>query len=300
MRRPISLSSFLLSLFFFPHAFAVPEQAPILDSSPVTLREATIDDLDDITTVYVDAFKVGSAWKYVRQFADEVGPEYTWNCLREACHQVFLNASELSNATIINVISAPDTTSKRGEKVVSFAAWNFARVGPTSGNRFFSDKFSTSRWAQATMMSGFFPDLASATGSSTGRASPFNCSAHLDMNMTRALDYSNAMQAAERTYLFEPFARQLELSLLATHPDWDGHGFAARHLHWGKAKLAELNDGLEAFENRMPITLMGTPSGYPLYCSEGFEKLHNVTIERLDGEGLLWVEAMKYDGQTHW
>lgn len=290
MRHLLLLCPFLSSLLFFSRVFASSEQAPISHSSPSTFREATIADLDDITTVNVDAFKPGSAWKYVRQFEDKVGSEYTWNCQREALRQVFVNASELYNATLFNVISVPDATSTRGERVVSFAAWNFAMAGPTSSDRPFSDQTST--WKQA--MSGLFRGLDRVAGSSS---SPFNCSAHLDMNLTRALQYSNTMQAAERKYLLEPFARQLELGLLATHPDWDGNGFAARHLHWGKAKLAELSHGLEASEDQMPITLMGTPAGYPLYRSEGFETLHNVTIERLDGEGVLWLAAMKYDGQ---
>lgn len=102
--------------------------------------------------------------------------------------------------------------------------------------------------------------------------------------------------AADEEYLQKPFERRLQLGLLATHPDWDGHGFASQHLHWGKAELARLNRELDdsAPQNQIPIVLVGTPAGYPLYASEGFKGVKNISVKRLDGKGIFWWEAMVY------
>lgn len=45
--------------------------------------------------------------------------------------------------------------------------------------------------------------------------------------MTRANHLEEILASAEQEYLREPLGPQLQLSLLATHPEWDGNGFAA-------------------------------------------------------------------------
>lgn len=44
----------------------------------------------------------------------------------------------------------------------------------------------------------------------------------------------------------------------------------------------------------MPVTLLATPAGYPLYDSLGFESVENATISMLDGLGELWFEVMRW------
>lgn len=99
---------------------------------------------------------------------------------------------------------------------------------------------------------------------------------------------------------------QLYLNLLATHPGWDGNGFAARQVRWGM----ELSCGYgsedvdvdvggisgEAKGTTVPVTLLATPAGWPLYESLGFEGVENATISMLDGLGELWNEVCKWDG----
>jgi hypothetical protein len=59
------------------------------------------------------------------------------------------------------------------------------------------------------------------------------------------------------------------------------------NLHWG-FELANTS--------KIPVTLIATPAGYPLYDDIGFRGIKNITIETLDGwgNGLLWFEAMEY------
>ncbi|KAH8649116.1 hypothetical protein BX600DRAFT_474568 [Xylariales sp. PMI_506] len=104
--------------------------------------------------------------------------------------------------------------------------------------------------------------------------------------MTRVLQLRKAIDDAGQTYIEDVYPWKVYLDLLATHPDWDGNGFGATHLRWGLA-LADAR--------ALPTVLMATPAGYPLYKSVGFEGIHNVTVERLDGEGIIWYEAMARD-----
>lgn len=282
MRSLYPLITLLLSIFFSA-AISSQQQVPIPGPIPVTFRNATLDDLDDITTVFLDAFSRAPLWNYSRQFA-RIYPDYTWNCQREMFKQTYLNISETA-PRVFKVISVPDQTSHRKERVVSISIWEFDRLHQAS---------DMSLWS--TLLAGLEMGIPPRTVYNMQPADEdFDCKAHLDTNITRARQVQEVMVEAEERFLFKPYPQQLILSLLATHPDWDGNGFAARHIHWGKGVLAEINHAPEHLEHRVPITLIGTPAGYPLYVSEGFEGLGNITIKRLDGKGILWMEAMKYD-----
>lgn len=119
------------------------------------------------------------------------------------------------------------------------------------------------------------------------------------INKTRCLDYNRQFEAISQKYIHEAYPQQLYLNLLATHPKWDGNGFAARHLHWGMelVKRMEEDEGVVGKEEtgNWPLTLLATPAGYPLYRSEGFESVKNATVEMLDGLGKLWYEVMRWE-----
>lgn len=279
-----SLYILIALLFHAPLCFTYNsrQQAPITGGIPFTFRNATIDDLDDITTVHLDAFRSGPTWSYIRQFAD-LYPNYTWSCQRETFKQIYMN-NTTTGTLVIKVVSVPDAASPRRERVVSISAWDMSLLNQTREESLSSSLLA---WLQVGMLSEIYGNTAANSG--------FDCKAHLDINMTRAQHYQKAMLEAEEQYLTKPYGSQLRLGLLATHPKWDGNGFAARHIRWGKERLAELNDASENPNHRLPITLIGTPAGYPLYVSEGFEGVKNITIERLDGGERLWYEAMKFE-----
>lgn len=268
-----------LSVFLLPFSIALPHPPSTV---PFSFRNATVDDIDDITTVWFEAFKPSPIFNYIRQFGDEVGDEYTWTCQRDRYLALF---QQHIVDYRFQVITVPESISASGEKVVSISVWDFSRTEHHLG-----DELS---------LTSLSPILAGSLSHTTRRSSvndryvsDFNCSAHLDMNLTRALHFQNIMEDAERKFLIEPFGTQLYLGLLATHPSWDGHGFAAQHLSWGKTQLELLR---KPSGDRLPITLMATPAGYPLYVDEGFTGLKNATLERLDGKGQFWYEAMAYE-----
>ncbi|KAH8199833.1 hypothetical protein TruAng_006003 [Truncatella angustata] len=216
-------------------------------------RPPRADDAGDIATVIIDAFSRAPAWKYVHQFADEY-PGYIRSCLERNIKRTLENNT--SSEHVSRVISVPDHTTVSGSRVVSFSDWQFNRTKS-------------------------HPDLFTLAMLENGG----NCSKHLDSNQTRSEDYMKHLKSAVETHLDNVYERHVYLSLIATHPKWDGNGFAAVHLRWGMGLADEME---------LPTTLIATPAGYPLYKSVGFEDIYNDTLERLDGEGIIWHEVMKH------
>lgn len=279
MRAPWS------SIFLVPISLALSH---VSSTVPFSFRNATIDDIDDITTVLIDAFKPSPVFKYIRQFADEAGEEYIWTCEREELLALF---QQHAGDYRFQVITVPESTSLSGEKVVSVSVWDVSRT------EYHRDDEDGPPLITLSPLLGY--SLSKTTYSSVeySHVSGFNCSAHLDMNLTRANHLHQVLEDAEHRFLIEPLGAQLYLGLLATHPSWDGNGFAAQHLRWGKAQLELLR---KPTGESLPMTLLATPAGYPLYIEEGFRGLKNITTERLDGKGLLWHEAMSYEQSSGW
>lgn len=268
------------ALFLIPVS---PALSRVSSTVPSRFRNATIGDIDDITTVLIDAFKPSPVFNYIRQFADEVGEEYVWTCQRDDYLALF---QQHSGDYRFQVVAVPDSTSLSGERVVSVSVWDVSRTEHHRDDKLLLTPLSP------LLGRGLSQTTHRSSRNRSRRVSGLNCSAHLDMNLTRAVHFQRFMEDAEREYLSEPLGAQLYLGLLATHPSWDGNGFAAQHLRWGRAQLELLSGPLG---DGMPMTLLATPAGYPLYTAEGFKELKNITMERLDGKGLFWHEAMSYE-----
>ncbi|KAK6193035.1 hypothetical protein LQW54_012862 [Pestalotiopsis sp. IQ-011] len=240
-----------------PIVRAVGELQKPLGGVPFVLRDANVDDADDIATVTIDAFSAAPDWNYVHQFEDEY-PGLAWVCARNAYKSIF--EGDGPPPYVIRAIAVPDQTAPTSFRVVSFSLWDFNRTGQHH-----------------------------STFLHMGIAGTSNCSYRPDLNTTRAKQFQSSIDENEDKYLDSVYEHQVYLGGLATHPQWDGHGFAKTHLDWGMA-----------IANRMglPTTLTATEAGHPLYKSVGFEDLHNGTIVRLDGKGSIWHEVMKYSAEN--
>jgi GNAT superfamily N-acetyltransferase len=124
------------------------------------------------------------------------------------------------------------------------------------------------------------------------------------MNLIRALHLSPQLQAAEEKYIYDVYDYQLYLGLLATYPDWNGHGFGAAKVKWGMQKAKAEKERLSQVEGRqieIPVTLLATLAGYPLYKSLGFESVAKVTFHLLDkfGGGTTLFEYMRWFTCAH-
>lgn len=257
------ISTILLSLLSWNGlaAQAPPEaQIPLglLESKPVP-RPATQDDLDDFVTVYIDAFKPGPLWQYV-YIDDDKYANYTWTCLRKAVQEQW---EDLSARNSVNVIAVPNDTARVGERnetVVSIAAWAWVKPEDFEAQQFTREL----------------------------HALHSKCSKELDVNVTRAADFERQFDEIAVPYIRDLPEPQLYLGLLATHPDWDGHGLGAAQVEVGLRKAARANT---------PVTLIATPAGFPLYDSLGFRSLANLTFVKLDNLGTLWEEYMRWDAK---
>jgi hypothetical protein len=277
------------------------QQQPILFKPATTsnkplathFRPATESDLLAITTITVEAFSPSAAWHYLIPDTNS-HKKQIWTCLHDQIAQGWKHFDR--NKTFLNVITVPleddsddSNEDSKGnsekETPVSFAVWNLRTL---------------SEGTEAASSSPFFsiPSLLQT------------CIIPPGTNLTRAQDYKRQVQPVEQKYFFPSeesvWQGQLYLNLLATHPDWDGNGFGARQVRWGLelsreygVEDAEVNSagekGGEA-KGTIPVTLLATPAGWPLYESLGFEGVENATIGMLDGLGDLWFEVCKWDG----
>lgn len=199
-----------------------------------------------------------------------------WTCLHEQVEHAWRTRNtSTSFGKLITVVPPPpgksndntanEETQKEEEIPVSFSLWTIRTRSPST--------------TQPLSLSLSLPSLLTTLHEA--------CAIPPGTNLTRAFDFNRQNAALEHKYFHLPYAHQFYLNLLATHPDWDGNGFGARHVEWGQQLSLEL-------EPKMPVTLLASPAGYPLYDSLGFESVKNATIEKLDGEGKLWFEVMRW------
>lgn len=268
----------------------------------VSFRDATPADIDDITTVFVDAFAPSALWRYAWPNHGNF-TAYRWYCARQDL------ASSLFNKTNVwvKVISVTDKAfrdkmepieirEKREERVVAFAVWvEIKQDSKAVNNGIFKQKVDdnedschrpgVNRYSRISSTMNL--DLRENFLTDSKDHPEYNCSAHLYINQTRANDFQEQFNAYQKKYVVDAYPDQLYLALLATHPTWDGHGFGARHCRWGM-DFAKRTLGV-------PVTLIASPAGFPLYDSLGFESVANMTMRMLDSLGKLWFEVMRWN-----
>ncbi|KFA55130.1 hypothetical protein S40293_08682 [Stachybotrys chartarum IBT 40293] len=237
----------------------------VFNGDNVHFRPATEADLDDIITIIIDAFAPGPMWQYGFPYLSQ-HKDYLWHCLRKDLGEQYKHVPNTTTINVIAVTPSADTSddAQQKERVVALGAWkDMTATGDTS--------------------------LFSAPGLSSIQSLHAKCSDHLEANMTRVEDAQRQSLAYEKRYIEDSKEKQLYLALLATHPSWDGHGFGAAHVQWGLEKA-------RAMEGCETVTLLGTPAGWPLYDSLGFDSVTNLTITTLDEDmDDLWFEYMRYD-----
>ena len=317
-----------------PNDHHVPKQQPILASPnkpnqnlTSNFRPALESDLPAITTIIVEAFFPSAAWRYLIPDA-EAHKEEIWTCMHEQIVQGWKHFD--SDKNFLNVITVPSSGSSSSsstlddddddddddnnnntqgpskEVPVSVAVWNMRT--PSDDDAAPSSSYPSSSSPPPPFLSPSTLPLLLQT-----------CLTPPGTNLTRALDFDRQNQAVLHKYFYPseagsawPGQAQLYLNLLATHPAWDGNGFGAAQVEWGfgvsrggggyAGRGEERGGGGEEGEKgqeakgSVPVTLLSSPAGWPLYESLGFEGVENATIGMLDGMGELWFEVCKWDG----
>ncbi|KAH7310809.1 hypothetical protein B0I35DRAFT_482089 [Stachybotrys elegans] len=231
----------------------------------IHLRPAVEADLDDLVTILIDAFAPGPVWRYIFPHLDKYY-DSLWHCFRTEIAQEF---DHVPNTTFINVIEKPKHTIHDfgPRRVVGIGIWNLLSPNP-----------------QVQLQSTFL---------SEAHAAFLGCNDNPAVNQTRVLHYAAQADRADRYYIRNRRQDQFYLNMLATHPDWDGHGFGAANLDWGFKKAKSLGGNI-------PITLLATPAGWPLYDKSGFESVANFTITSMDDDmDDFWFEYMRVGNFTN-
>ena len=281
----------------------------------LNLHNMTSDDVDAVTTTIVSAFDPGPMWTYLYQFRDRF-PMYHWRCLRIETEQHYHDTPD----EYAKVIVPPEDATKSAR---SFGWWKLMRKVdpkrnetrrtisfPPFGSSNFDDSVTNKALYDVSHIEVFRQRMIEKSQAHITEAHQevneleLPCLLHLDMNLIRAIHLSPQLQAVEEKYIHDAYEYQLYLGLLATHPDWDGHGFGATQVKWGMQKAKAEEERLSQVEGRqieIPVTLLATPAGYPLYKSLGFESVANVTLHLLDNfdGGTAWFEYMRWFTHAH-
>ena len=245
-------------------------QLALVDRSRATFRNGTVYDLDDITTTMLDAFGAADDFRYMLPELEQ-HRNYTWYCCREKFRNGWSNPSW--NGAVKVVAVSQDGTKE--ERVVSFGIW--ARVVTRKD----SERHAASFWDPFYSLTLNGPSM-----SLDDKQPPYDCSDGLGgANATRVKYVESQLSQAQKD-LVDPIGRYYELKLLATHPTWDGHGFAAMSVKWGLEMAKHL---------RVPAIVMSSREGFNLYQSLGFETLKNISIPKLEGPGHLLYHLMKHE-----
>ena len=301
------LSTPLLPFLLLHLTISSPTPTPPSPPHPYTFRPFIPTDLPSLTHTLISAFDPGTLWTYLYQFRDRF-PEYHVRCILEEVRQAVEKVDP--EVEFVNVI-VPDG----GKEVRSFGVWKMmmrsAEKDGGEGGKGGRDRGRGRGRGFAKRMGmemvGDFSSIEEQQGreivdkqqvlDSNLPGIDLPCSLHLDINLIRALHLMGQLDRAEKEFIEDAYEYQFYLGLLATHPDWDGHGFGAEEVEWGLEWAKEEEERLSwelGREVKVPVTLLATPAGYPLYKSLGFESVANFTIELLEG-GTTWYEYMRWE-----
>lgn len=254
----LRLSLWSQALLSLPHPAKCDQQ--VLSPQP-RLRNGTLEDADDITTILLSAFASMPSWEYLYQFRDEY-PEEHRRCLRLGMKQTMSRPTAHTE-----VIEAPTGSNL---SVIAVAIWQ--RDNP-------QEEISLHR------RMGKQP--SHSTDCRVSLTFQIAWCLHRDVNFTRAFDWEMKIIPAKRKLVDQYFGKeQLYLEWLATHPDYQGQGAGTRLARRGIAigREAEVN-----------VTLLAQPSAESYYLHVGFDEISNMSIESVDKDRVFRFPVMAYN-----
>lgn len=213
-------------------------------------------DLPSLTNLIIDAFLPSTTWQYLLlpNFPSHE-PQFR-ACMIQQVQREWHSRHRASTFANVITVRQPATDD---DEIASVAIWNV--------------RDSTTHHDHHNAPLSLLFDPATCPG----------------LNTTRLASLTAQQTALEERYLSPLAPRQLYLHTLATHPSWDGHGFAAAQCVWGQNLAVRME---------VPVTLTATEAGWVVYDGLGFEGLRNLTLRGVEGEETgAWVEAMVWEGR---
>lgn len=222
--------------------------AKVVSNEPLTLRQATIDDLDDITWIVTNSLPDDPGTDYRFPYRDK-HPEDFWKWTKEEYAEYF----ERPDKFYVMVVTAP--VEDDGEIIhqpVAIGVW---------------DLIVTSEF----MPSGTscLPPSKSKTDDQDHRINE-----RRDANPMHMEAYTSTLQSEFKRYFIPVGREQVPLWALYTHPDFRRRGAGTMICKWGIKQAVDTNRHL---------TLCATPMGKLLYLSLGYKSLGKIVVQ-IEGE----------------
>ncbi|KAK5048347.1 hypothetical protein LTR84_006017 [Exophiala bonariae] len=236
-------------------------------TTAIKIRNATVNDAEQITCIIQEAFRGAPHVKYVNEFMD-LHPRHLFNCLLGGVSTMLDNPD-----VMIQVALLPNNSAPHDLVPVGVAIWEFPEAWPRISPSWTSGLFLHS------------PD-----------ALEMDEDCLLIVNISRAIDFDHQFSAAQRDYLDKsyPKSQQYYLNTLGTHPDYQRRGAGGALVNSGieVGKKSNRNENVTA-------TLIATEAGEPLYLHLSWESIKNFTVKSMDvvaGVREQWrFDIMKHD-----
>jgi len=227
-------------------------------SSFITMRQASLADVDEMTRIALVAMPMDPQWNWRFPGQDQY-PEDTFLHTR-AKYQEFLENKDGNWRVMIAELKP--TASQKG-LIIAFAIWNVTNF----------------RKLQAR-------SIRNETEETLPTGTSMQLNARRDGHSERMKIWTKEMQRARETLFDDVLGENyLQLQVLATDPQFQRLGAGTLLCKWG-IKMADLES--------TPAAVFASPMGQRLYTSLGFHSLSNVLLQAKDDNECISIAAMVY------
>lgn len=210
------MRNFLLS-FAFSRFAALGSQMSAPGRNAITIRDAVIEDLDQITEIGISSFPLDPQWNYRYPYREQ-HPKVHYDCCRQRWEE-WLAASRTPDCMIL-VVEGPSNENGLVKKVLAFSIWKMPSHLSDKGDKY--------------------------------QMKPPTYSHRKDANYAHMKAYRESSIEAEHR-LFEPKYgnRRMDLAQLVTHPDYYRQGLARKLVERGQQIATEGNYAIGVFASPM-------------------------------------------------
>lgn len=206
-----------LSAFAIFRLGALSSQMSAPGKTAITVREAVLDDLEQITKIGITAFPLDPQWNYRYPYREQY-PEVHYECCKQRWAE-WLAASQSPDCMIL-VAEVASNEDSSVNTVQAFSIWKMPSHLSDEGDKH--------------------------------KMKPPTYSHRADANYAHMKAYRQSSIEAEHR-LFEPKYgnRRIDLAQLVTHPDYHRRGLASKLLERGKQIASEGNFAIGVFASPM-------------------------------------------------
>ncbi|KAJ8121014.1 hypothetical protein O1611_g10213 [Lasiodiplodia mahajangana] len=215
------------------------------------MRAASLADLDEITSLGIASLHDDPIWPYrfpkAKQYHDD---HIKYSRIR---FSEYLENAE-SGVYAAMVVEAPSKEDASKKKIIAMSMW---------------------------CLPGYHLPKSDA---SVQVKKPSDHPERRDADPARMVEFRNQIGQAKKNWFDQVYGdKQLNLMILATHPDYRRLGAAAKLVKWGQDK---------AKTEQATVTLFSSPMGYPLYSKVGFTVVGTVHVQVEEDDAFIDLPAM--------